>query len=262
MLFGRSPKPSSSSSPVTTDTEPAAALPPTASPKPAKNRSTSPRAEADGPRSATPQGKKAAPATAASAPPAPTPRPAAANRPAPAKATNTGSRWPFSSRPKLPEKPIDREIFQRAPGRILQVGILSAEDTLRMLKVAEQVSEGQPIHFAAVDQFDDRPAQSPRLTLKEAHRRLRSAVESLQLVPGDPYLALVRSANSLGQFDFCVVTRQADPDSLERAWFYFPRMLTPNSVVMQQNETGEFDVVHLTEIARRARAATPVRRAA
>lgn len=131
-----------------------------------------------------------------------------------------------------------------------------------MLKVAEQVSEGQPIHFAAVDQFDDRPAQSPRLTLKEAHRRLRSAVESLQLVPGDPYLALVRSANSLGQFDFCVVTRAADPVSLERAWFYFPRMLTPNSVVMQQNDSGEFELVPLTEIARRARSATPVRRAA
>ena len=54
----------------------------------------------------------------------------------------------------------------------------------------------------------------------------------IRLLPGDPFTALSRAANSLGGTDLLVVSSRVDPDALARAWFYVPRMLGEESLVL------------------------------
>jgi hypothetical protein len=54
----------------------------------------------------------------------------------------------------------------------------------------------------------------------------------VQLVPGDPYSALARTANSLPDIDLMLVDADQDAESLSQAWFYAPRMLHEESLVL------------------------------
>jgi hypothetical protein len=94
------------------------------------------------------------------------------------------------------------------------------------------------------------------MSLKEAFTVLRPLGVKAQWVPGDPYSALSRVANNLGNIDLLLVAADQDAESLSHAWAYVPRMLNPQSVVFQEVETPRgpaFARVTAAEVERRAR---------
>jgi hypothetical protein len=69
------------------------------------------------------------------------------------------------------------------------------------------------------------------MTIKRAHRTLQASGAKVHLIPGDPFTALSRSANSLAGVDLLVIGADQDRESLAWAWFYVPRMLHEQSLV-------------------------------
>ena len=57
-------------------------------------------------------------------------------------------------------------------------------------------------------------------------------------MPGDPFSALARTANSLPNVDLMLVDAHQDADSLAQAWFYAPRMLHDTSLVLVERQHG------------------------
>ena len=83
-----------------------------------------------------------------------------------------------------------------------------------------------------------------------------------QLVPGDPFSALSRAANSLRDIDLATISADQDPAALERAWFYLPRVLHATSLVFQEqaNPDGSLTVLALDRGQVESRARKPQRR--
>ena len=80
-----------------------------------------------------------------------------------------------------------------------------------------------------------------------------------RLVPGDPYSALSHVANTLTETDLLVISSGHDPETLARAWFFVPRMLTDRTSVFveqtgQSEEVSRFVRVSRVEIERLAKA--------
>ena len=68
------------------------------------------------------------------------------------------------------------------------------------------------------------------------------------MLPGNPFTALARSANALGPMDVILIAADQDAPSLERAWFYVPRLLRASTRVFQEI-AGEGDqATHLREL--------------
>ncbi len=109
----------------------------------------------------------------------------------------------------------------------------AAADLARnMIQLAAQYTAREQVRFTGIDLFEMRPATSPGLSLKQTHSLLTPSGARVQLVPGDPFSALARTANSLLDTDLVVIRADQDPASLQRAWFYLPRMLHEKSVVL------------------------------
>ena len=124
------------------------------------------------------------------------------------------------------DRPIYRAICHRRARKILELGIGTGERALRMIQLAGLFSPPGEIEFNGVDVFESRSAaDGPGMSLKMAHRLLGRTGTRIQLIPGDPYTGLARSANGLGQLDLLVVSARLDPWNLARAWFYVPRLL-------------------------------------
>jgi hypothetical protein len=134
-------------------------------------------------------------------------------------------------------KPLGDRILYRAIGRrkvrrILEIGIGNASRALRMIGVAQRGASGEAIRYVAIDPFEARrPDAVPGLSLKEAHRLLKSTAAQVQLIPGDPAAALSRSANALQNMDLVIISSDHDEQALADAWFYLPRMLHAGSQV-------------------------------
>ena len=123
------------------------------------------------------------------------------------------------------------------------------------------------IRYTGVDLFEARTSSDGRgTTLKAAHRLLKATGARIQLIPGDPFTALSRAANTLGGTELVVISAGHDPDSLARAWFYLPRTLSAESLVLMERPCGPEGEPAFREIARnevdRLAAAASVRRAA
>ena len=136
-----------------------------------------------------------------------------------------------------------------------------------MIEAASLFVPRQEILYAGVDLYEARSSyEGPGLTLKMAHRKLKSTGARIQLLPGDPFTVLSRSANGLSGTDLIVISERQDRDSLARAWFYLPRMLHGSSSVFVEepsNHGGKHVLRQLPspEIEERA-AAGGLRRAA
>lgn len=131
------------------------------------------------------------------------------------------------------DRPIYREIIRHSPRRILELGFGVGQRAVRMIELAGHFQPHRQIQYTAVDLFESRSAaDGPGVTLKMAHRLLKSTGARVQLVPGDPETALSQIANSLGQVDMVVVSRRLDRHCLARAWFYVPRLLHERSRVL------------------------------
>jgi hypothetical protein len=123
-----------------------------------------------------------------------------------------------------------------------------------------------PVQYTGIDLFEARPVGQLGLSLKQAHRALSRSEARVRLIPGDPVTALARSANTLVATDLLIIHADQDAMSLQRAWFYVPRMLHTASVVLWQEGSvhnhGRFRTVPPREIERLARLATALNRAA
>lgn len=136
-------------------------------------------------------------------------------------------------------KPVcDRSLYKaikkHQPRKILEIGISSTQRTLRMLDFAHRLAEGETLRYSAVDLFEARDKSLPRLSLKEVHKQLKAAGVTPQLIPGDPAGALSRAANSLPETDLVLISAANDDAALAAAWFYFPRMLHADSLVLRE----------------------------
>lgn len=121
---------------------------------------------------------------------------------------------------------------------IVELGIDLSGRTQRILEVAAWRKESLPLRYTGIDLFEARPANQSPLPLKRAFHDLRATGAKVQLVPGDPLSALLRTANSLAGTDLLIVAADQDRDSLERSWMYIPRMLHAESIIFVQ-EPGQ-----------------------
>lgn len=131
----------------------------------------------------------------------------------------------------------DRHLYRliRAKGitNIVELGMGDGVRAERMIRVAQRGREASAVRYSGIDLFEARcPSSLPGLKLKDAHRLLKGTGARTQLIPGDPLSALSRVANELSGTELLVVRCDDDAESLERAWFYVPRMLTPDATVL------------------------------
>lgn len=164
-------------------------------------------------------------------------------------------------------KPAGRRLpyrlaLQAPPQNLVLLGLGELEMVERLITIGQQDGDSQ-VSLTGVDLFEMRGPEA--LSLKDAHRRLAASGAKVRLVPGDPWSALARTANSLTGTDLLVIAADVDAESLARAWFYVPRMLHPASLVLRQTGLGEaeaYEQVPRSEIDDLAEAASPRRRAA
>lgn len=136
-------------------------------------------------------------------------------------------------------RPICRAVWNQRPTRIVELGIGTGQRTLQMLRLATQRSPGAIIHYTGIDLFEARTEeQGPGMRLKDAHRTLHILNVQVQLVPGDPFSTLSRLANTLPGVDLIVISKCQDRQSLDKAWFYVPRMLHHDSLILEEKQDG------------------------
>ena len=93
------------------------------------------------------------------------------------------------------DRQIYRAIRRHRVRSIVELGVGSGRRTQRMLRLAQAVSPGETIRYAGIDMFEARPADQPQIKLRVAYMEFKRLVPCVQLVPGDPYAALARTAN-------------------------------------------------------------------
>ena len=116
--------------------------------------------------------------------------------------------------------------------KIVEIGVGDCARSRRLLCVACRYHRPDQISYTGIDLFEARPAESPGLSLKQTHQVLKPCGCRVQLIPADPYTALIRAANDLIDTDVIIVSADQDSDSLQRAWFYVPRMLHAETLVV------------------------------
>ena len=139
------------------------------------------------------------------------------------------------------DRTIYRLIRKRRIASIVELGLGPGKRAVRMIQVAQSsrlpAKAGQ-VRYTGIDEFELRsPQAGPGLSLKDAHRLLRATTAKVQVVPGDPRTALTRVANTLTNTDLVIISGGHDPESLQQAWFYIPRMLHDQSLVFVEERT-------------------------
>lgn len=127
---------------------------------------------------------------------------------------------------------VFRRIKKTGLKSIVQLGIGSGDTAKRMIAAAQKVNPDVQVHFTGIDLFEARPADQEKCTLIDAHRMFNETGAKPKLMPGDPMSALSRIANSITKADLMIVSADQDLDSLDRAWFYVPRFLADDAVVL------------------------------
>jgi hypothetical protein len=117
------------------------------------------------------------------------------------------------------------------------------------------------VGYTGVDLFEARGSEGePAITLRSIYQTLRTTGARIRLLPGDPMSAMARAANSMGKVDLVVASSTVERDSLARAWFYVPRILKEDSLVVWEQSGGPagatgfrlLSAKHVEELARRA----------
>lgn len=134
----------------------------------------------------------------------------------------------------------DRELFkhlaEQTPNSILEIGIGDLERTRKMLEFVESKVDGE-IRYIGIDWFDARQNPAPEFQLKHVHQFLKEqggtkgkatrdgVSRKVRLLPGDAFSVLARHANSLNDIDLVILGSEQDEETIERAWFFLPRMI-------------------------------------
>ncbi len=145
---------------------------------------------------------------------------------------------------------------------IVEIGLGDGQRTERMLNTALQYCAADEIRYTGIDRFE--AGGAAQLSLKAAHKLLRSMNIRGTLTPGEPRDALKRVASAgLVDVDLIILSGAYEPQSLGLTWWYVPRMLSPEATVLVQSPEphGTFRALAQMEIAKFAKA-TPKRRAA
>ena len=143
-----------------------------------------------------------------------------------------------------------RQLRKRNVRSITELGIGQARRTRRLLELARRAPGEDSLRYTGIDLFEARPAGVPGLCLKAAHQALHIPGVRVQLVPGDPYSALRRVANTLRDTDLLLISADQDAESLARAWLYVPRMLYEHSLVLLEGPGQRENTLQLTVLAR------------
>ncbi len=158
------------------------------------------------------------------------------------------------SRPAA-DRIVYRAIRRLRAAALVEIGLGDGLRARRMIEAARRYHPAANIRYTGIDLFEARADTAQPLSLKQAHRALVASGAHVKLVPGDPFSALARTANALTGTDLLVIAADADAESLERAWFYLPRILHDRSVVLWRDAghgEGGFRPLALDEVRRRA----------
>ena len=164
------------------------------------------------------------------------------------------------------DRVLYRLIEKHKVRRILELGLGDACRAVRMIEMAQRCSPEDRIAYTGTDLFEGRgETEGAVLTLKEVYQRLGATGAKIRLVPGDSFTALSRTANGLTDTDLVVISASETLASVERAWFYLPRVIHERSIVVREelrsNDKLAMRVLESSEIAKLARV-DQVRRAA
>ena len=142
------------------------------------------------------------------------------------------------------ERLVFRVIAKQRICSMVELGIGTGQRSRRMIEQAQRSSPVAEIRYTGVDAFEGRDSEvAVGLPLIEVHRMLKATSARVQLVPGDPFTALARTANSLPGTDLVLISADQDAESVSRAWFYLPRMLHDASVVLVESIEQPADAI-------------------
>jgi hypothetical protein len=137
--------------------------------------------------------------------------------------------------------------------RIVEIGISDLSRAVSLIQVAQRFAGEKKVWYTGLDLFEARPAGQEGLALKETYRVLRATDANVRLVPGMPNMSLASAANAHQNTDIILLgpgVREAD---LKGAWFYVPRMLHENSIVLSERHDADgqvsFQSITRTQIA-------------
>jgi hypothetical protein len=176
-------------------------------------------------------------------------------------------RYTYLSRLAKPksDRPLYRLIKTLQATRIIEIGMGELSRAMAMIEVAQRFAGDKKVWYTGIDLFEARPAGMLAVPLKEAYRQLRSTDAGIRLVPGTPARSLASAANAHPNTDIILIGHEVTEDDLVGAWFYVPRMLHANSVILSERRdlAGQtsFEPILRSQIAERA-ARESVRRAA
>ena len=144
----------------------------------------------------------------------------------------------YFSKP-IHQRPVLRAAASMRARRIVQIGVGTGGQALRLLEVVRRYHGRDQVRFTGIDLFEARPPDAPGLTLKRAHKLLRRLASTVQLLPGDPQSALARGANAMLDTDLLVISADQSGARIRGAAGYLPRMLHERSLVFIQYPDGE-----------------------
>jgi hypothetical protein len=168
------------------------------------------------------------------------------------------------------DRPLYKLVSKQPIRSIVEIGVGQGVRTRRLFELAvKPVHAAEPLRYTGIDLFEARHAEvPPALSLKQAHSQLKTDHVQLQLVPGDPLMALSRAANSLAGTDLLIISLDQHSPALQQAWRFVPRMLHAKSLVYVEHpgkKSGETkcELLSLDEVHRlAAEAQRATRRAA
>ena len=140
--------------------------------------------------------------------------------------------WSYFSGPQS-ERGLFRLVKQRRVRRIVELGVGSVDRAARLIRMGQRYADGEPVSYAGLDWFEERPTEMPAIKLIEAHRQLKATGAEVRLMPGGPAAGLSSVANALAGTDLLLISPDADDAALEAAWFYLPRMTGAESTVLR-----------------------------
>lgn len=135
------------------------------------------------------------------------------------------------------DRPLWKHLLATPVTSILQLGMGSGQQTIKVLELVTAQKPDAQIRFAGVDLFESSSQPSQHLKLKDAHRLCAEVGVKAYLVPGDFRLALPRIAVTIQPSDLVIVNQPFHSDAADyellNAWL--PRLVHPSSVVFAKN---------------------------
>ncbi len=153
------------------------------------------------------------------------------------------------------DRPIYQALLSGRVRRILELGLGFGDRSARLIETASRFCDAREVHYTGVDLFEGRAtSQGVGLTLKLAYQKLARTGAHVRLMPGTTYSGGAQIANSLKGLDLVVISGDQLPESLDRTWFYFPRMIHSQTLVFlqkpcQPGEAASYNRIGADEIA-------------